>query len=610
MAAKRNKKADITEQKCWEFIRALNSVSDERLDLIALSDGKHEYSYRRMFRRWQLYAEVFSALGICEDKGSRAAMTGTPAPETVIAFYALNMTGTSVSMVHMSDLKDAERWERMVKEEGVTDLVLADNMISPDLLDRIVRERTALGIRRIIILKIPLSDEYLSDEEKLQMRASRRRLREFRGVYFMDELLERYAAWNISFGKKSDSAAVIAHTSGTTHGIHKPVPLSDKGLNEAAACMLAEKRFRDLQGRAVCMLFMDMSSAYAFTDMVHLTLAFGGRLVLAPGVRYIEDIAGVMEKSGVNVMFATPAYMDAFMKIKKKPCLPALGFVFVGGSYVSVSQKKRYDAFLEKCGSAARITAGYGLSETAGACILSDPDREDDSMGRPLEGVKAKLFDEDEEKFYDLSDGPRRGVLYISSPSVSSGRIGKKTFFELEDIDGDKYLNTYDLVYAGEDGYLKYAGRMDRYFVNNEGIRFDAGLIEAALSAQPGIESCCITPGYDKTMHDTIPVLNVSVTDRDSDAVSVIEEALCSVFIDDGMIKDTNLPGQCLIAKKLPLNESGKPDTRRIRDGRVRGKLYRVRPERDGGVLKDVELLPFRDAPGMRSGLPDELDRE
>ncbi|MCR4656834.1 MAG: hypothetical protein K5770_11480 [Lachnospiraceae bacterium] len=37
------------------------------------------------------------------------------------------------------------------------------------------------------------------------------------------------------------------------------------------------------------------------------------------------------------------------------------------------------------------------------------------------------------------------------------------------------------------------------------------------MSGQPGIENCCITPGYDKSIHDTIPVLNVSVTDSGAD---------------------------------------------------------------------------------------------
>jgi acyl-coenzyme A synthetase/AMP-(fatty) acid ligase len=240
--------------------------------------------------------------------------------------------------------------------------------------------------------------------------------------------------------------------------------------------------------------------------------------------------------------------------------------------------------------------------------MLSEPDREDDSMGRPLQGVSVKLYDEDEGEFHDLSEGARRGVLFISSPSVSSGRIGRKHFFSLEETGGGRYLNTYDLVDAGDDGYLRYAGRMNKYFVNNEGIRFDAGLIETALSAQPGIESCCITPGYDKSMHDTIPVLDLSVTDKGSDAVSIVEEALIKVFIDDGAIKDTNLPGQCLIADSLPVNEAGKADARKIRDGKIKGRLYRIRPERGDGILTDIELVPFRDAPGFRSGLPDELE--
>ena len=597
-----------TTQKCWQYIRALNSVSDERLDCIAISEGKSEYTYRRLFRRWEYYAEVFSAIGICGENGSRAAMTGIPAAETIFAFYGLNMTGTSVSMVHMSDLRDPVRWERMVREEGITDLVLADSVTEHDLLYRLVRERAAIGLGRIIMLQIPADEEHLSDEEKLLKRTAQRRIRAFKGVLFMDELLERYEAYDIVYGKKTDEAAVIAHTSGTVQGIHKPVPLSDRGLNEAAGALLAEKRFKELQGRAVSPLFMDLSSAYAFTDMMHLTLAFGGRLVLAPGVRYIEDIADTIEKTGVNVLFATSAYMDAFMKLKKRPDLSALRFVFVGGSYVSSYMKGKYDAFLESCGSGARVTLGYGLSETAGACMLSEPYREDDSMGRPIQGVSVKLYDEDEGEFHDLSEGARRGVLFISSPSVSSGRIGRKHFFSLEETGGSRYLNTYDLVDAGDDGYLRYAGRMNKYFVNNEGIRFDAGIIETALSAQPGIESCCITPGYDKSMHDTIPVLNLSVTDKGSDAVSIVEEALIKVFIDDGAIKDTNLPGQCLIADSLPVNEAGKADARKIRDGKIKGRLYRIRPERGDGILTDIELVPFRDAPGLRSGLPDELE--
>ena len=36
----------IAGQKSWKFIRALNSFSEERLDRIALIDGRRKYTYR------------------------------------------------------------------------------------------------------------------------------------------------------------------------------------------------------------------------------------------------------------------------------------------------------------------------------------------------------------------------------------------------------------------------------------------------------------------------------------------------------------------------------------------------------------------------------------
>ena len=111
-----------------------------------------------------------------------------------------------------------------------------------------------------------------------------------------------------------------------------------------------------------------------------------------------------------------------------------------------------------------------------------------------MDGIKIKLYDEDEKKFYDPGDGPRTGVMFMNTPSVSCGRIDDNVIFELEEIDGEKYLNTYDVVTVGEDGALFYTGRMNKFFVNNQGVRFDAGLVERAVSAQPGIESCGMVP--------------------------------------------------------------------------------------------------------------------
>lgn len=604
-----------TDKKVWRFIRDMNGSDENRLNATALICGRRGYSYRQFFRRCDRYAEVFSALNITEKKHARAGLTGIPGPEVIFAFYALNMTGTSVSMVHAVDLNDSENFRKMVRAERITDLVLANNMVTPDLIKRILADRYKLGIRHIIILPISRAFSYPGEDEN-PGRSLKRDLKKFRGVYFMDDLLEEHEAFPICYGSPaSDSATVILHTSGTTKGIHKPVPLSDRGLNHGAAAFLAEESFAPLAGKLVTYLNLDLSSVYALADILHLTLAFGGKLVLLPRVGKVDRLAKVIQDYGVNVLFASGALMESFIHLGNQmktslPDLSSLQFIFLGGSYVSMEAKKRYDTFLARCGCTTAATIGYGLSEAGGACILSSPDRKDDAMGYPITGVKIRVRDEETGIYHGVWDGPLRGVLHIASPGVSCGQIDGEHFFDLVEIEGSLYLNTYDLVDILEDGSLAYAGRMDRYFVNNEGIRFEAGLVEKAVSAQPGILACGLAPGYDKSMHDTIPVLYVQTGEEVSDRLACIKEALCQVFIRDGLVKETNLPGQCIIMNRIPFTETGKVDTRKILMSDEGGTIYRILPIRKEGRLMDVRLLPFIDSPGQRAGIPVELEEE
>ncbi|MBR3166058.1 MAG: AMP-binding protein, partial [Lachnospiraceae bacterium] len=100
----RIKSGKITAQKSWKMIKELNSFSDERLDKAALITGGRTFTYRQLFRQWERYAEVFSGAGITGRKHSRVGMVSTPSAESVFAFYGLNMTGASVSMIHMLDV--------------------------------------------------------------------------------------------------------------------------------------------------------------------------------------------------------------------------------------------------------------------------------------------------------------------------------------------------------------------------------------------------------------------------------------------------------------------------------------------------------------------------
>ncbi len=599
----------IIEQKSWQFIHELNSVTNERLDSVALRDNRRTYTYRQMFRKWERYAEVFSALGIGEAAHSRVGVMGTTALEPSFAFYALNMVGASVSMLSMFELLDIEGCLESIKQEGITDLIVSDLFAQPDFVSRVLAIRERIGLRNIIIIKSPYGGRLGNDAIEAMSVQNYLMLKRTPGILCMDDLMRKYSATPIAYAAaQNDDAAVIVHTSGTTNGVHKPIPLSDIGLNEAAYRVMRSDLGAGVKAADICLLHIDLAGAYAMVDMLHLPLALGAQVATLPFSLMNPNMSKAFAHYGISYALMSPMMLDMFSKEPVRPDLSSIKMPILGGQYLSADERRRLNEFLHECGSEARVINGYGLSEVGGAIIISPADREDDTIGYPLPGVEVRLLDEDDGTYHELSEGPRRGVLCVSSPSVSSGCVGDVEFFSVEEIDGKRWLNTFDLVDLNEDGSFTYVGRMNKFFVNNDGVRFDAGLVETAISKHPGIVAAGLAAEYEKFIHDTIPVLYVTCTTQGPAALQTLRQALVDVFVRDGNISQTNLPGQCAICADIPRTPTGKVDVHQIMTGSVRGDRYRVQPVYVDGKLTDIHLVPAYDGPGTWAGLPVELD--
>lgn len=604
----------VLDQPCWSFIKQVNSLSDERLNSVAVRDGYRTYTYRQLFRQWERYAEAFSGAGITGENHSRVALVSTPTSEAIFAFYGLNMTGASVSLIYPLDLFDEKQIYSMIEREKITDLMISEIWAFPKLMKRLLRDRKMLGLRNIIVLESPMGGEYAIPMLELFRKMNTALFRELSGGLVMEDLLRDYEATPIVYGeKKSSDSAVILHTTGTVNGMHKPVPMSDKALNAFVPCALkAKAAYDDFQGlpdHIVSCLTLNMSWVYSMVDMLHMPLGVGMELVCLPwggtNPRYGEAI----EQYGFNVMFTSMNILDSWLKTMPEMDLSELKVVFMGGTYVSPEYKQRFNDYLRSCGSSARVINGYGLSELGGACIISPSSRDDDAIGFPLPGYKVKIYVEDDNRYYDLSDGPHTGILFISSETISSGKLDDTVFFELDTIDGEKYFNTNDLVRVNDDGSMTCIGRSNQFFINNAGVRFDAGLVQTAITAQPGIVACGLAPEFHKTLHDNIPVLYVETEKQGPAELATVHAALVQAFVKGDTLEDTNMPSQCVIVQKIPLNTGGKVDGKRLASGAVKGERFSVKPVKVDGRLVDVVLIPAAEGENalMGAGIPEEL---
>ena len=594
---KRMKSKTITKQKMWKLVEETNSVNEEKLNAIAVIDGDRTYTYRQMFREWGRFAEVFTALGISGENGSRVAITSAIATEVIFSTYALNMIGVSTSIISESDVLLPKRFRQMIRAEHITDLILVDYCIIPSLLQELFNEKDELGLKNIIVVHSKVKGPCTSRAMRESAKWIEGKLRRMPGVVFLRDLFVKYETTPLAAVKTVDSkSAVIFHTSGTTKGIHKPIPMSDQALNAAAIGMQSLPQLKELAGKARVLISVDPSNVYGMVDQIHLPLAMGCTLVIVPMGANTLSFCRAINFYKADIVFTSASYLEVWFGAVAQGTIKvdfsSVKMMIAGGSYISADNRKRYNDFLASNGGTVKLTNGYGLSEAGGACILADPESEGDVIGYPLPGVNIKIKDAESEEYYNIKDGVRSGVMYINSPALSSGEIDGETFFELEDIDGKPYVCTYDQVQVNENGSLTFLGRMDRFYINNDGVRFDAGLVETLMSKQEGIRECALIPLYDKVLHDTQPGLVVALNDIQKTPDAILHEVMVNEFIKEGHFEETNLPVMCTVVQGLPRNAMGKIDVHALTSGKIPGTNYTVTPVKEDGKLTDIQLAP------------------
>jgi hypothetical protein len=108
----------------------VNNTSLSDLSRIAVEDGKRKYTYGLMFREWERYASVFTALG---------------------------MTGAEVSLIPAYSAFTPGRIMQTIRSEKLTDFIITDDFAQQNLINDLLANQKELGLRNIIVLHVPVA---------------------------------------------------------------------------------------------------------------------------------------------------------------------------------------------------------------------------------------------------------------------------------------------------------------------------------------------------------------------------------------------------------------------------------------------------------------------
>ncbi|AQZ67801.1 putative non-ribosomal peptide synthetase [[Actinomadura] parvosata subsp. kistnae] len=341
-------------------------------------------------------------------------------------------------------------------------------------------------------------------------------------------------------------AAYVIYTSGST-GRPKGVVVTHEGI---ANRVTWTARTHDLGPDDRLLHKTSVTFDAAGWEMVG-PLVTGGTVVVAPpgAERDPGEIVRLARRHRVTVLQVVPSLLRRLVREPGWAGLPALRLLFSAGEplHADLTRRARLPGL--------RIWNTYGPTECAIDVTAHpvDPDQEEGPIpiGRPITGMRVLVLDSSGH----LAPFGVPGELHVGGPGVARGYHGRPALTADRFVPdphgppGSRLYRTGDLVRWGDDGALRYLGRLDDQIKVN-GVRIEPAEIEAVLERHPAVTAAVVTAA------DGALVAHVTTA-------SPATPAALRVFA-LGSLPGTHVPTRFVMADELPLLPSGKVDRARL----------------------------------------------
>ncbi|MFJ4063046.1 amino acid adenylation domain-containing protein [Streptomyces albogriseolus] len=286
-------------------------------------------------------------------------------------------------------------------------------------------------------------------------------------------------------------------------------------------------------------------------------------------------LARLLREESVTVTHFVPSVLGMFLRHPRAAACGALRYVFASGEALPVATMRQFYEVYGTGADAPELHNLYGPTEAAvdvthWAC-RPDWDEPTVPIGRPVAHTRVHLVDERLRPVPpgvpgEILIGGRQVALgYHRRPELTAERFVPSPFPERDP--SPRLYRTGDLGLLGDDGELRYLGRIDGQF-KLRGLRIEPEEIEAALTGLPAVAEARVLPVREEASGEQVlAAVCVSGTPGRAPGVGELRRALAEV------LPPYLVPSRFRFVDRLPLTANGKLDRE------AAGRLLDAAPE-------------------------------
>ena len=581
---------EIPEETAYEYL--LNNMK-KYSDVDAMTFFGRRIRYSEFAEEIEKTANAMKGIGMTA--GDRIATLVPNIPEAAYLQYGTSKIGSVPSNI---DPRTAGKMMlNYIKTEKIKNIVVVDVMYETAIRPIEHELKEQYGISRIIVVPATNSlPRALRGIVSIKNRINGVKpiTSDVLEIVYWNEMIDNTRFEHASdIGFSPNQEAVVQHSSGTSKGMPKSIPLTNENINSFVEKMKPVYYEKYPYGTRMLGILPYFAS-YGAINVSHQALNLGFTLQQIPEFKF-EDFGYIAAKQRTELLVGTPTWYALASKDRrlKKDALKHLKMAMSGGDSVDEKTMNEINKFLKEHGAQCEMTNGHGMSELGGSGCYQFPGHENGTgVGIPCPYDKYIIINDDG-NIVPMKEKGVQGCTWIYSPSATNGIFEGHRFAETKDINGFRFINSKDTMLIMPNNEIIYIERKDRTFARFDGHKIVPFDIESKFTRDPLIKQCIVVPYDDDIINGKMPIAYL-VPERD--LTSNEKNELISKIIDSLVeSEDTNnrdIPRKIVFLSKMPLNAMSKNDFRALSQRKIDGSEYTIDIEETNLSSGNVRIIP------------------